>query len=317
MLRGYLKSIVVAALASIITLMLTSSQATARLSNLTQTIMTSVRPTSSTVGEHLAGSAQSWHGQVTPDGQFKPEKDRYHLYIGLFCPFAHRANLVRHLYGLEEIIPISIVKPYPKGDENGWPGWQFPSTDSDYPNATVDHLFGSSYLHEVYFKADPQYKGRYSVPVLWDEKTNTIVNNESAELLRWLPHAFDSITGGRKDLELYPEELRATIDQVTEWMQRDLNSGVYKAGFATIQEDYDKNVIPVFAALNKLEKVIANNGGPFILGKKMTELDIRAYATVVRFDTVVSIPQTGVFRIFFCLHHFWSFRYRSSGADRL
>ena len=286
MLRGYVLSVMVAGLASIVTFMLISSQATARLSHLTQTVMAAVRPTPSTVAQHLAGSAESWHGKITTDGPFQPEMNRYHLYIGLFCPFAHRANLVRHLYGLEDIIPISVVKPYPKGDENGWPGWHFPSSNLEYPNATVDHLFGSKYLHEVYFKADPQYKGRYSVPLLWDKKTNTIVNNESAELLRWLPHAFHSIPSGKKELELYPEDLRAKIDEVTEWMQRDLNSGVYKAGFATTQEDYDKNVITVFAALNKLEKIIASNGGPFILGERMTELDIRAYASVVRFDTV-------------------------------
>jgi putative glutathione S-transferase len=101
------------------------------------------------------------------------------LYIGLFCPFAHRANLARHLKGLQDLIPISIVKPYSKGDERGWPGWQFPKSNDEYPQATVDHLFGSSYLHEVYFKVDKEYKGRYSVPVLWDKKSGTIVNNEA------------------------------------------------------------------------------------------------------------------------------------------
>jgi putative glutathione S-transferase len=104
-------------------------------------------------------------------------KTDFQRWLGLFCPFAHRVNLVRHLKGLEEYIEISIVKPYPKGDEKGWPGWKFPNSDEEYPGATVDHLFGSEYLHEIYFKADKEYKGRYSVPVLWDKKTNTIVNN--------------------------------------------------------------------------------------------------------------------------------------------
>lgn len=99
--------------------------------------------------------------------------------VGLFCPFAHRANIVRHLKGLTDIIDISIVCPYPKGDSKGWPGWRFPKTDQEYPNATVDKLFGSEYMHEVYFKADKEYKGRYSVPLLWDTKTNTAVNNVS------------------------------------------------------------------------------------------------------------------------------------------
>jgi putative glutathione S-transferase len=100
-----------------------------------------------------------------------------HCLPGYFCPFAHRANLVRHIKGLTDYIDISIVKPYPKGDDKGWPGWRFPKTDEEYPGATVDHLFGSEYMHEIYFKADKQYKGRYSVPVLWDKANGTIVNN--------------------------------------------------------------------------------------------------------------------------------------------
>ncbi|ETI28948.1 hypothetical protein G647_01400 [Cladophialophora carrionii CBS 160.54] len=245
------------------------------------------RPSPSTVAEHLVGSAQAWHGQITPDGPFPPQRGRYHLYIGLFCPFAHRANLVRHLKGLTDIIDISIVKPYPKGDEHGWPGWQFPSSDDEYPHATVDHLFGSKYLHDVYFKADPEYKGRYSVPVLWDREAGTIVNNESPELMRNLQVAFNTLLPEEyAAVTLYPEHLRNKIDEVSEWMQRDLNTGVYKAGFAPDQETYDQNVPRVFAALNRVEKMLASNRGPYILGKELTEVDIRAYATVVRFDTV-------------------------------
>src|SRR6201992_1537681 len=124
------------------------------------------RPVPSTVPGHLAGTVRSWHGQITPDGPFPPQRGRYHLYIGLFCPFAHRANFVRHLKGLTDFIDVSIVKPYPKGDENGWPGWRFPSSNEEYPGATVDHLYGEDYLHKLYFRADPEYKGRYSVPLL-------------------------------------------------------------------------------------------------------------------------------------------------------
>lgn len=237
-----------------------------------------------------SGPDDSWHGVISPDTQFQPERDRYHLYIGLFCPFAHRAYLVRYLKGLQSIISLSIVRPYPKGDEKGWPGWQFPSSpDTLYQGATEDHIFNSKYLHEVYFKDDPSYTGRYSVPVLWDKKENRIVNNESHELLRWLPTAFDSILDADsrcKELNLYPEGLRSTIDEVNVWMQRDLNSGVYKAGFATTQEDYNNNVPTVFAALNKLEQLIYQNGGPYVLGKDLTEVDIRAYTTIVRFDIV-------------------------------
>lgn len=209
------------------------------------------------------------------------------MYIGLFCPFAHRANLVRHLKGLQDLIPISVVKPYPKGDEKGWPGWKFPEDDQEYPAATVDHLFGSKYLHEVYFKADKEYKGRYSVPVLWDKETGTIVNNESSELLRDLQTAFNPLLSEKEAARsFYPEHLRSKIDEICEWMQLHLNTGVYKAGFADSQEVYDKNVVPVFAALNKLEKLIALNGGPYVLGAELTEVDLRLYPTAIRFDTV-------------------------------
>ena len=250
--------------------------------------MTSVRPKMTTVAEHLGGSGDSWHGKVSSDGPFPPEADRYHLYIGLFCPFAHRVNLVRHLKGLQDLISLSIVKPFPKGDESGWPGWQFPKPNGEYyPGATVDHLFGSEYLHEIYFKADREYKGRYSVPVLWDKKSAIIVNNESIDLLRNLQTAFNPLISSEEvALSFYPEPLRSKIDSICAWMQRDLNTGVYKAGFAPDQEIYDKNVVPVFAALNKLEKLIAESGGPYVLGEELTEVDLRLYPTLVRFDTV-------------------------------
>ena len=249
------------------------------------------RPRQSTVTEHLAGTNDSWHGTITDSGPFRPSSHRFHLYLGLFCPFAHRANLVRVLKGLQDIIPISVVRPYPKGDENGWPGWRFPKDEKEYPAATVDHLFGSEYLHEVYFKADPAYKGRYSVPVLWDTETNTLVNNESIDLLKNLQTAFDSLLEQEgkhveAGLHFYPEHLRSKIDEICEWMQQNLNTGVYKAGFAPDQETYDKNVIPVFAALNKLEKIVHSHGGPFALGQELTEVDIRLFPTLIRFDTV-------------------------------
>lgn len=249
------------------------------------------RPKKSTVAEHLEGSEDSWHGTISTEGPFQPEKDRYHMYVGLFCPFAHRANLVRTLKGLQDIIPISIPRPYPKGDENGWPGWKFPSSDEEYPGATVDQLFGSDYLHKVYFKADPEYKGRYSVPALWDKKNGTMVNNESIDLLKNLQTAFDGVL--KEDnkpkeamMHFYPEHLRSKIDTICKWMHANLNTGVYKAGFAPDQETYDKNVIAPFAALNKLEKIVKEHGGPFALGADLTEVDIMLYPTLIRFDTV-------------------------------
>jgi putative glutathione S-transferase len=236
-----------------------------------------------------AGPTDSWHGVVKPESQFPPEAGRYHLYVGLFCPFAHRALLVRYLKGLESLIDVSVVMPYPKGN-GGRAGWRFPASNDEYAGATVDKLFGFKDLHELYFKADSGYKGtKYSVPVLWDTKEGTIVNNESAELLRWLPTAFEDVLpreGQEYQLDLYPAQLRSQIDEISEWMQRDLNSGVYKAGFAETQEAYDENVPVVFAALNHLESLIHRNGGPYILGSHLTELDIRAYTTIIRFDAV-------------------------------
>ncbi|KAL7893363.1 glutathione S-transferase [Trichoderma sp. SZMC 28014] len=236
-----------------------------------------------------ASPTDSWHGVIKPESQFPPEAARYHLYVGLFCPFAHRVLLVRYLKGLESLVDVSVVMPYPKGN-GGRAGWRFPTSNDEYAGATVDKLFGSKDIHELYFKADPGYEGTsYSVPVLWDTKEGTIVNNESAELLRWLPTAFEDILpkeGHKYELDLYPAQLRSQINEISEWMQRDLNSGVYKAGFAETQEAYDENVPVVFAALNHLESVIHRNGGPYILGSHLTELDIRAYTTIIRFDAI-------------------------------
>ncbi|KAF2232202.1 hypothetical protein EV356DRAFT_505607 [Viridothelium virens] len=236
---------------------------------------------------HNRGTADGWHGQIGLDSPFPPESGRYHMYIGLFCPLAHRANLVRHLKGLADAIDISVLKPYTKGQNRGWPGWEFPQTDDEYPQSTVDKVFDSDYLHEVYFKDDPHYQGRYTVPALWDKNSKSMVNTESAELLRNLQTGFnDILDSSHASLTLYPKHLQSKIDEIAEWMQRDLNAGVYKAGFAESQEVYDKNVIPVFGALNKIEKIISEHGGPYVLGREMTELDIRLYATAIRFDVV-------------------------------
>jgi len=237
-----------------------------------------------------SGPTDSFHGRVTNDGPFTPTKGRYHLYIGLFCPFAHRANILVHLKQLELYagIETSIVRPYPKGDEKGWPGWQFNvEGEPDYDGATKDRLFGSKYMHELYFKADKDYKGRYSVPVLWDKKLNTIVNNESHELMRNLQTDFNALLPDHlASITLYPEQDRTQIDHWETQIQSYLNTGVYKAGFAPGQEQYQKNVPPVFAILNQLEKIAFQHGGPYILGKNMTEIDVRVFVTLIRFDTV-------------------------------
>ncbi|KAJ5702096.1 hypothetical protein N7488_009644 [Penicillium malachiteum] len=222
---------------------------------------------------HNPGTADGWHG-VIPSAEFPAERGRYHFYIGLLCQFAHRANFVRHLKCLTEFIDVSFVKPYPKSDK----GWQFAASDEEYPGATVDHLFGEDYLQKIYLRADPEYKGRYSVPLLWDTKTGTI---ESAELLRWLPKAFNELLPAPlASIDLYLSHLQAKIDSI----HHDINFGVYKAGFSPTQEVYEKSVVSVFGALNKLERIIAQNGGPFVMGKEITELDIRLYVTLIRFD---------------------------------
>ncbi|EAW12060.1 putative cell wall organization protein/glutathione transferase (Gto3) [Aspergillus clavatus NRRL 1] len=233
---------------------------------------------------HQVGTSDGWHGIIAHEGPFTPVAGRYHLYIGLFCPFSHRVDLVRHLCGLVDIIPVSIVRPWPKVAGKGL---KFPETDEEYPGATVDPLFGTEFVQDLYFKADTNYKGSWSTPVLWDKWTDSVVSNESAEMLRWLPNAFDSILPAtQKRADLYPIAVRSAIDETTVWMQPELNGGVYKAGAANPQEAYNQAVAVVFRALNKLEKLLGKNGGPFILGDQLTELDLRAYTTLIRFDPI-------------------------------
>lgn len=227
----------------------------------------------------------SWRHTI-PSAEFPAAPDRYHLYVGLFCPFAHRVIVTRELKGLQEILPMSIVKPYPK--DGG--GWRFPLTNEEYPGSTIDHLFHSKFLHEVYFRSDSEYKGKYSVPVLWDKKTNQIVNNESEDIMRMLNHAFDEFLpedSAKTKLDFYPQELREEINEVNSWMMPNLNNGVYKAGFAGNQEDYEKNCRIVFQTLDRLEGILATQDSLFVLATKWpTEVDIKLYTTLVRFDTI-------------------------------
>lgn len=226
----------------------------------------------------------SWrHRLGEPD--YPAEPNRYHLYVGLFCPFAHRVIITRQLKGLENLISMDIVKAYPK--EGG--GWRFPSTPDEYPGATIDHLFHSKFLSEVYFKSDPNYKGKYSVPVLFDKKRNQIVNNESEDIMRMLNTTFnDYLPEGSEQqrLNFYPPELQDKIDEVNSWMMPNLNEGVYKAGFAATQEDYDKHCPVVFQTLDRLENILDDQKTVFILGNTLSEVDIKLYTTLVRFDTI-------------------------------
>lgn len=207
------------------------------------------------------------------DGGFQAESGRYHLYVSLACPWAHRALIFRKLKGLEEHIPISIV--HYRMLENGW---EFRGEEG----ATEDHLFGSNTLWQVYTHADPAYSGRVTVPVLWDKKLGTIVNNESSEIIRMFNSAFDGITGNT--LDFYPEDLRAEIDALNARIYDAVNNGVYKCGFATTQEAYEENFAKLFAMLDELETRL--DAKAYLFGDRLTEADIRLFTTLVRFDPV-------------------------------
>ena len=221
-------------------------------------------------------SFRSW---ITPDGAAGPtgeagfvaEAGRYHLYAALICPWASRALIARKLKRLEKLISVSIVEPTITDN-----GWRF----GDYPGASRDAINGATYMHEIYSRADPHYTGRATVPVLWDKQRETIVNNESADILR----IFNSGFGGLADnaIDLYPEDLCAEIDALNAQVYPHLNNGVYRAGFATTQQAYEEAFDDVFTMLDELEARLQT--GPYFFGQRLTEADIRVFVTLVRFD---------------------------------
>lgn len=214
-------------------------------------------------------------GRAGPSGEggFKVEPGRYHLYVSLACPWAHRTIIMRQLKGLEEMISMSVVNSF-MGSE----GWTFEVG----PGVVVDTINGATRLHEVYTKADPEFTGRVTVPVLWDKERQTIVSNESSEILRMLNSAFDSI--GARPGDYYPEALHAEIDALNEHIYPNVNNGVYRAGFASTQEAYDEAVIQLFDALDRLEERLATRR--YLTGDTITEADWRLFTTLVRFDPV-------------------------------
>jgi len=214
-------------------------------------------------------------GQPGPSGEggFQAESGRYHLYVSLACPWAHRTLIFRHLKGLEEMISVSVVNSY-MGDH----GWTFATE----PGATGDELYGLDYLYQLYLKADPNYSGRVTVPVLWDKQRQTIVNNESAEIIRILNSAFDEI--GAAPGDYYPQLLRSEIDTMNSEIYDRINNGVYKAGFATTQEAYEQAVYPLFEALDALEVRLGMHR--YLMGNQITEADWRLFTTLIRFDAV-------------------------------
>lgn len=206
----------------------------------------------------------------TGAGGFKAEAGRYRLYVALICPWASRTLIARSLKGLKALVPVTVVNPVLTSQ-----GWAF----GGYPGADADPLFGATYMHEIYTRADPHFTGRATVPVLWDMAQGVMVSNESADILRMLDTAFEALASST--LRLCPADLATGIDALNARIYDALNNGVYKAGFALTQGAYDEAVEGVFAMLNELETRLT---GDFLFGDRLTETDIRTFVTLIRFD---------------------------------
>ena len=232
-------------------------------------------------GGRFVRKASSFRNWITADGSpgpsgdggFKAEAGRYHLYVSLACPWAHRALIFRALKGLDDMISVSVVHWF-MGDK----GWTFAPGDGSIP----DPINNAEFMYQVYTAAAPDYSGRVTVPVLWDRETNTIVSNESAEIIRMLNTAFDAV--GAKPGDYYPEADRAEIDEVNARIYDTVNNGVYKSGFATSQDAYEEAVRPLFDTLDWLEERLATRR--YLMGAHTTEADWRLFTTLVRFDPV-------------------------------
>ncbi|NGP52605.1 glutathione S-transferase family protein [Thioalkalivibrio sp. XN8] len=239
--------------------------------------------TESTGGKFVRSEAvfRNWvtaDGRAGPSGGdgFKAEPGRYHLYVSLACPWAHRTLIFRALKNLQDAISVSVVHP-----DMLEHGWEFRACEAG--DFTVgDPLFGSDYLHQVYTRAKPDYTGRVTVPVLWDRERNTIVSNESADIIRMLNSAFDAWTSAAADY--YPAGLRKEIDAVNEHVYANVNNGVYRCGFATTQAAYEEAFGALFEALDWLDGLLAERR--FLAGDRLTEADWRLFTTLVRFDPV-------------------------------
>ncbi|MFC3851474.1 glutathione S-transferase family protein [Salinispirillum marinum] len=240
--------------------------------------------TSKSGGKFVREDAQfrSWvtaDGSAGPTGDagFKAEFGRYHLYVSMACPWAHRTLIFRHLKGLDEHISVSAVHPDMLSN-----GWEFSGPELDSSTPVGDDLFGYDFLHQVYTRTQADYSGRVTVPVLWDKQRNTIVSNESAEIIRMLNSAFNDLTGNT--LDFYPEALRAEIDQINERVYHTVNNGVYKSGFATTQAAYEEAFTALFDSLEWLDGLLGERR--YLAGDQITEADWRLFTTLVRFDAV-------------------------------
>ncbi|MDK3159194.1 glutathione S-transferase family protein [Kamptonema cortianum] len=213
--------------------------------------------------------------RVTADGSsgFKAEPGRYHLYVSLACPWAHRTLIVRQIKGLDEVISLSVVDP-----EMGDDGWHF----SDGPGCIPDNINGAQYLREVYVKACDRYTGRVTVPVLWDKQKGTIVNNESREVIRMFNTQFGEYA--KSEVDLFPEGLQDKVEETIDAIYQPINNGVYRSGFASTQEAYNEAVTELFANLDRWEGVLAKQR--YLCGNQLTEADVCMFTTLLRFDAV-------------------------------
>ena len=215
------------------------------------------------------------NGEAGPTGEdgFIAEPGRYHLYVSYACPWAHRTLIFRALKKLEDVISVSVVHPIMPQES-----WVF----GEYPGSTEDHLYGLEHMYELYYKADPNFDGLVTVPVLWDKKRETIVNNESSEIIRMLNSSFDAF--GDASLDLYPEALREEIDAINEVVYHNVNNGVYRTGFARSQGAYERAFGQLFDTLDELEARLSKQR--YLVGDQITEADWRLFTTLVRFDPV-------------------------------
>ncbi|KAK7705311.1 hypothetical protein SLS64_008148 [Diaporthe eres] len=235
---------------------------------------------------HFTRPASTFRNFISraPGSKYPPEANRYALYLSPGCPWAHRTLIVRKLKGLDSIIDLYLLRMH-MGPE----GWVFGGEN----NPPEDPLHpGFTKIKQLYEHADPNFKGRYTVPVLWDKKTDTMVNNESSEIIRMFYSEFDDLlpehlresTKEKQGGGIFPERLRGEIEEMNEWVYNTVNNGVYKTGFATTQEAYEANLYPLFESLDRLEGILAQHKKPYLFGDHITEADVRLYTTLVRFD---------------------------------
>ena len=209
-----------------------------------------------------------------PDAAHPARAGRYHLYVSYACPWAHRTLIVRALMGLQDAISVSVVHPHMLED-----GWSF---DNSFPGATGDAIFSKNFLRQIYKEADPNYSGRVTVPILWDKEAQTIVNNESREIIRFFSTAFRSLA--RDPVDLWPEGYRDDVDRIIDEIYEPINNGVYRSGFATTQQAYEEAVTELFQELGRWDKHLAEHR--YLCGDAFTEADVAMFTTLLRFDPV-------------------------------